>query len=317
MMTFNVFPRHLRRCALPLAVLLLAACSSSEPDTGATASAGEADPAVALQAIRIDEQHRADSGIELAEAKPGAIALRVRLYGSLEIPPDRRVELTPRYAGVVRSVSASLGQTLAAGQTLAQIESSDSLVAYRLSSPLAGRVLMRDAQAGMAVTPDHVLFVIGDTSTLWVRLAVSPVDAAVIRPGQPLELADSNGAVLAQTTVLQLLPMGDPERPLLRAYAEVPNAQGALLPGQFVHADITTESRQVPVTVPSTAIQSLDNGPVVFVETPQGFVPQPVRPGLDDGELTEILDGLQAGQQVVAARSYLLKSEWLTQGEGE
>ncbi|MDT0497578.1 efflux RND transporter periplasmic adaptor subunit [Algiphilus sp. W345] len=295
---------------LLLAALSLAACSSTEPDSTATA-----DAAAEHQAIVISAEHRAEAGLDVAEVGPGELQNRLALYGSLEIPPSHYLELMPRYAGTVRSVSVSLGESVKAGQALARIDSNDSLVSYTLTSPMAGRVLMLDARGGSAAAPDRALFVIADASTLWARLAVPSVDAGKVRVGQPLALLDSNGQLLAHTTLAQLLPLIDRERQTVQAYAKLPNPEGRLAPGQFVRAEVVIESRRAAVVVPGEAIQSLDAGPVVFVETAAGFMPQPVTLGLDDGREVEILEGLQPGQRIAVSRSYLLKSEWLTQGE--
>lgn len=297
---------------LLLAALSLAACSSTEPDSG-----GAADVAAPAEhrAIVISAEHRAEAGLELAEVGPGELQNRLALYGALEIPPSRYLELMPRYAGTVRSVSVALGESVKAGQVLARIDSSDSLVSYTLTSPMAGRVLMLDARGGSAAVPDRALFVIADASTLWAKLAVPSVDAGKVRVGQPLTLLDGNGQLLAHTTLSQLLPLIDRERQTVQAYAELPNPEGRFVPGQFVRAEVVIESRRAAVVVPSESIQSLDAGPVVFVETAAGFMPQPVTLGLDDGREVEILEGLQPGQRIAVSRSYLLKSEWLTQGE--
>jgi cobalt-zinc-cadmium efflux system membrane fusion protein len=62
-------------------------------------------------------------------------------------------------------------------------------------------------------------------------------------------------------------------------------------------------------------LQYNEGQPLVFIETDGGFAARPVRLGLQDRAHAEVLDGLRAGERVVIANSFLLKSEWL-KGEG-
>jgi cobalt-zinc-cadmium efflux system membrane fusion protein len=55
----------------------------------------------------------------------------------------------------------------------------------------------------------------------------------------------------------------------------------------------------------------LRDSPVVFVQGPSGFEARPVKLGRSDGEITEVLEGLRAGETYAAANSYVLKAEAL------
>ena len=64
------------------------------------------------------------------------------------------------------------------------------------------------------------------------------------------------------------------------------------------------------------AVQTVENAPTVFVRTPHGFQAHPVSLGQRDENRVEIRDGLQAGQQIATAGSFILKSE-LGKGSAE
>jgi multidrug efflux pump subunit AcrA (membrane-fusion protein) len=64
------------------------------------------------------------------------------------------------------------------------------------------------------------------------------------------------------------------------------------------------------IVVSSQAIQELGGKPVVFVTENNGvFTPREVEVGVESGGWTEILSGLQAGEKIATAGSFLLKSE--------
>ncbi|MNP48701.1 Cobalt-zinc-cadmium resistance protein CzcB [compost metagenome] len=72
---------------------------------------------------------------------------------------------------------------------------------------------------------------------------------------------------------------------------------------------VPTENLAVALSVPDQAIQTLEEQPTVFVRTGEGFVAQAVELGSSANGYVEIRKGLQAGQQVAALGSFVLKSE--------
>ena len=55
---------------------------------------------------------------------------------------------------------------------------------------------------------------------------------------------------------------------------------------------------------------------MVFVKGEEGFEEHPVKLGGSDGEMTEVLEGVKAGDIYVGANSYILKAE-LGKGSAE
>ena len=69
------------------------------------------------------------------------------------------------------------------------------------------------------------------------------------------------------------------------------------------------------VSVPSTAVQTIGDKPVVFVRTGDGFRAAPVTLGQASGASVMVLWGLTGREQIAAANSFVLKAE-LGKGEG-
>jgi cobalt-zinc-cadmium efflux system membrane fusion protein len=63
--------------------------------------------------------------IKLAPARREALATEVGVPGQITLNTDRRVDIRPRVFGVVRSVQATLGQKLKAGEVLVTLDSPD------------------------------------------------------------------------------------------------------------------------------------------------------------------------------------------------
>ena len=81
-------------------------------------------------------------------------------------------------------------------------------------SPMAGRVVERKVDLGMAVGRDNLeteLFVIVDLDRVWVELAVSPTDLPAIKEGQPVSIAARGIAERANGKVVFITPLVDKE----------------------------------------------------------------------------------------------------------
>ena len=76
-----------------------------------------------------DEQVK-QTGIALATAGPGSIQTVLQLIGEIHLNQDRTVQIVPRVAGLVQSVTASAGDRVRKGQLLA-VMSSQALVGLR------------------------------------------------------------------------------------------------------------------------------------------------------------------------------------------
>jgi membrane fusion protein, heavy metal efflux system len=181
-------------------------------------------------------------------------------------------------------------------------------------APMAGRVVERKVDLGMAVGRDNLeteLFVIVDLDRVWVELAVSPTDLPAIKEGQPVSIAARGIAEKADGKVVFITPLVDKESRSARVVAEVANESGAWRPGSFVTAAVATSEQPVSVAVPANAIQTIGAGKAVFVRTAEGFEKRAVVTGRSDDRLAEVLTGLNAGETIAVTNTFLLKAEFL------
>ncbi len=100
------------------------------------------------------------------------------------------------------------------------------------------------------------------------------------------------------------------------AFLTLSNPESTWRPGLFVSVQVAEATRKEVLTVADGAVQNVDGEDVVFVRVADGFVLQPVKLGISDGQRVEVLEGLRAGSQVAASGSFILKSE-LGKGSAE
>jgi len=266
-------------------------------------------------AIRLTPAQADAAGISVAAAGPATLRERLPLYGVVAPNAERVRDVTPRFPGVIRSVVKRAGDTVREGETLATVESNESLQTYALVAPLTGVVTARNANPGEQ-TGDRVLFTVADLRTVWVEVALFPRDRTRVKAGQPVRVRSADTGQVADGQVTYVSPFGSAANQTLTARVLVDNAAGHWVPGLYVTADVTLAESPVPVAVRSSALQTLDRRTVVFVAGPDGFLPRPVTTGRNDDEVTEIVAGLDAGERYVAGNSFILKAE-LGKGEAE
>lgn len=302
------------------AALALGGCGGADPaaespsaknETGHEEEGEHSEPThVALTPEQIQA-----AGIVVAEAGPATIRETLPVYGAIAPNAERVRDVGARFPGVIRSVTAKIGDSVRAGETLATIESNESLQTYSVVAPLNGVVTARQANPGEQ-TGDKVLFTIADLSTVWVELSLFPRDIAKVRVGQTVRVSSTDTGVNADGKIVYVAPFGTSANQTLTARVLLDNADRRWAPGLYVTAQVTLGENSVPLVVRNEALQTLENNNVVFVHAEEGFKPRPVRIGRADAQLSEVTDGLQAGERYAAANSYILKAE-LGKGSAE
>lgn len=265
--------------------------------------------------VPVSAEQRAALEIEVATAAPGRIDAPVELLGEVEPNGDHLAHIVPRFAGIVREVRKVAGDSVRAGDVLALIESSDSLVRYELKTLINGIVIAKHLTIGEAVGPDKQAFLIADLSTVWVDLSVYQKDLAEVAMGQAVRIHAVQQGPDAEGTISYITPVVDQVTRTATARVVLPNPDRKWLPGMFVTGH-TLDERGAAVAIVPSALQTLDGKAVVFVETSSGFAPREVTLGRQGETLVEVLAGLSPGERFVSKNSFLLKAE-LAKGEAE
>ncbi len=245
------------------------------------------------------------AGITTAVAGPGVIREVITVYGRTIMDPQGISQIRARFPGLVVGIEPGIGDTVAAGETIAEIESNESLNRYRIQSPIDGVVTSRNANPG-ETTGDQPLLTIANYEQLWAELAIFPLNAQRIEAGQEVVLKSDEQAI--QSSISHIAP-GLNESPAVVARVPLDNSDGRWSPGLLMQADITIGRAEVSLAVDSRAIQTFEDNPVVFVQEGDIYESRPVELGRKDDEMTEILSGLQPGDQYVVENSFLIKAD--------
>lgn len=257
---------------------------------------------------RIAADIAAAAGIRVAPAGPGLIRDEHELQGLLTPIEGRHSHVGARFAGPIRSVAVGVGDNVKRGQTLATVESNVSLAPYAISAPIDGVVLARNAAVG-EIAGETPLFEVADLSALWVDVHLFGSDAQHILPGLPIEVLRMSDGVSTLTTLERVLPVTATASQSTVGRAVIDNADGRWRPGAAVRARVTVAEHTVPLAVPLEALQRFRDWDVVFIQVGEDYEIRPLELGRRDGLKVEVLDGLQPGDPIVVAQSYLVKAD--------
>ena len=179
-----------------------------------------------------------------------------------------------------------------------------------VTAPVSGEIAEKMVSNGQAVKSGENLFLIADRRELWAELAVFERDARLLRVGMPVSVTVD--AVPGRTYAGRIdfiRPALEATSRTLTARLTIRNADGQLRPGMYATASLASAG-EPRLAVPLTAVLPTGTRMLVFVNGGDGrFLPREVMTGARSDSLVEIVQGLVAGDEVIASATYLLDSE--------
>lgn len=256
-------------------------------------------------AVVIPAEMAVAAGIKVAQAQTGRIARTIQVFGRLVVPPGQHASIQARFPGVVTQVKVSAGDRVGKGQLLAIVESNDSLRPYEIKAPLDAWVAGQKLNVGEQ-TGETPLFELVDDRQIWAELKIFPRYLSDVAVGQSVRLKVGQAALEGQ---IAALVRASDSGPFVTARVPVSNDERLLIAGDVVQAQIVIEEREVSLVIANRALQTFENKPVVFVRDGETYAPRPLVLGSGDGRYTEVLQGLEEGENYVVENSYLIKAD--------
>lgn len=187
-----------------------------------------------------------------------------------------------------------------------------------IQSPLTGTIESKTFSASERVAAQDELFVIADTSSLWVEADIRG------RDWQSIHVSEGDG-VMVSTPAMNMPPQPatvytigrqvDPASGAIPLVAKIDNSKGHFRPGLFARMAVPTETLHDVILLAGSAVVDLDGQTSVFVVSGDGFESVSIEVGSQSGGMVEIREGLTEGQSVVVSGAFALKSELLLEGE--
>ncbi len=176
----------------------------------------------------------------------------------------------------------------------------------RVYAPFAGVITRRNTDVGALIsagsnTQGKELFDIAQFDPLRVYVNVPQINSPSIRSGMPayIELREFAGRKFTGK-IVRTADAIDPGTRTLLTEVDVPNKGGRLLPGSYAQVHFAVPVQTNRISVPVNALLFRSEGPRVAVVGSDTKVHlKPVTIGRDFGTKVEILDGLEATDQII------------------
>ena len=195
--------------------------------------------------------------------------------------------------------------------TEADDQSSGRLGIVRLSAPISGVVIAREAKAGEGVEAGQTLVVVADYTRVQIagELPESLVERLSPAANNRVRIRRVTGAtdeLIGVGHVRFISPVIDPIKRTTHLIILAANDQGLLRDGLYVDLSIVLREEAAAIVVPVSAV--VTDGPMhfVFVRDGEFYKKQDINPGVSDDRVVEVLDGVFPGDVVVTRGAYSL-----------
>lgn len=279
---------------------------------------------------KIDVGGGAKGPVKLTGAQQKAISLQtvaadfrpldelLTLNGEVRLLPGRQAEVSTRISGQIKQLHATLGDTVKAGQRLAQVQSrlvGDPPPSVEIVAPMNGVIDAVEVSLGQSVDPTTVLYRISDRSQVNVVARVYEEDLGKVKVGQEARVhVLSYPDRLFSGKVTLVGPNLDPQSRTVEVWITLANTDGLLKPNLFARASIVLKQNAAALAVPIAAILEAGGEKFVFVRQKDEYERVDITTGASDDQYTEVSDGLVPGDEVVTQGNRQVYTVWLTGG---
>lgn len=244
----------------------------------------------------------AKAGLESAEA---ALANAVLEHDRAKNLFEKGALPRQRLDGAETARRSSVAQRELAAANLAQAEAAlrrarEVQRDTTLTSPVTGFVVERNYDAG-ATPGDKPVVVVADLRQLKLEAGVSELEAGRLQVGQKARvLVQAKPGQVFDGQLAAIAPEVNERNRHFQVDVRVPNDGHTLLSGMYATARIIQATADDAVLVAKDAVTTRDGKRVVLKVQDDTVVPVEVVEGLADATRIQIVQGLAAGDQVVA-----------------
>ena len=293
----------------PLITLSQIEAQAAESDAEASVAQLEArlaiEPGGAFAIDQVPEVAAAKATRDLAESEFDRIRSLLEQHVVSQAEFDQRrtqVEATTNQYRAARNAAQQQFRMLE-GANARLLMARKALADTVVRAPFAGLVMERKVSVGDFVTRGTKVATVVKIEPLRVELTVPEQSAGLIRPGEAVRLqVDAFPGRHFEGEVRFVAPAYRPDQRALTIEALVPNADDALKPGMFASAEITLPASAPSLVVPSSAVVTSAGLSHVFVVRGTSVEQRMITTGLTLGPVTEVLQGLSAGESVATSR---------------
>lgn len=241
------------------------------------------------------------TAVRVVEADRGSVADIFQTNG--EVVSASSVDTYADVRGILARLYVELGDYVRANQVIAEVDPSQPGLTYALSpvrARVSGTITSLPFDRGDAVNTQLSIATIGDLSSLQVEAAIPERYISRIRIGLPADIhLEAWPEHSISTRVSEISPVVDPASRTLRVKLNIPRGEPRAQAGMYAEIILTIEEKEDAVEIPADAVLRRLGSVFVFVIENDTAVRKPVVLGISQDGIVEVVEGVEAGEDVV------------------
>jgi RND family efflux transporter MFP subunit len=263
----------------------------------------------AVVELPIKEGNRVQKGQAIIKLDKGGVASQYNQARAVYVEAkDNYTKMENLYKNGAVSEQAFNSSRRAFEVAEANFESARQQV--ELTSPISGILTDLTVNIGEFVRPGFPLATVAQTNVMRLVVYVESQNITYLKKGQKaeifVELSGKNDSGLSGA-IKEVSRSADPETRLFRVEIQIENPDGALKPGMFARAIITTANLKSVLTVPREAVFSVDGIYKVFTVENEKAVEKSIGIGESTKEYIAVISGLEENDEVVVLGRNLIE----------
>ena len=224
--------------------------------------------------------------------------------GAYEVAQKQLADL--QRLGKEQALKSAHGSRLSAqGQML----NAEAQLSYsQIRSPIDGVVTDRPLFAGDLATANQPILTVMNLSRLIAKCHIAQFDAAMLKVGNPAELAVAGLDEPIKGRVSLVSPALDPGSTTIEVWVEAIKPNPALRPGMTVEVSMTAKTVKDALVVPTPAIFKNNEGAhyVVIAGSDSHAHVKAIQVGAHNPEFSQIASGVNPGEPIITSGGYAL-----------
>ena len=270
---------------------------------------------------RIERLHVTFQGAEVVEGQPLATLYSPALLNAARDYLAFLKFSDTKSAG--NSIGAAAARLKALGLTAEQVirlpqTFSETNLFFEILSPMTGTVVLKEVYEGQTVKEGDRLFELADFSTMWLKFDAYERDLSWLSVGQPVEVrSDALSGRMFAGKIAFIDPNFDEKTRATKVRVEIPNPlvgtngvrRREISHRLFAEAHVSATTPDA-LTLPRRAVLNPGGQTLVYVEQAAGsYERRALTLGRIGDDFVEVLEGLAAGERVVATGNLLIDAQ--------
>ncbi len=301
-------------CTISFALCVASTAQAHEGEDHAAAPGTDSGAGAISGPIEVSEVAQRNLGLTVGEVELRPVETTLRVIGEIQGDPTRSGTVSSRISGRVSAVYAQVGEQVAKGKQLVEVESlqlGDPPPRVRYGSPVSGVVTDRHVVVGDDVEPNRHLLEVVDLSEVLAIGRVFEGQIGRVSVGQKVRVrVPSYPDEIFEGVVERLGGKLDPDSRSLAVYIRVGNADERLRPHMRATLSLVTGGADLALAIPKSAVLGESGNLYAFVqdeESPVRFERRSLVVGVSNDRVVEVIEGLYPGERVVVEGNYSLQ----------